>query len=95
MTQRGSDATRKDRNMWKKQVYILDREFIHNEIAYKKKGGPTIIYYGKLVLGILSYPTSLLCSPSPDDFVHAQCDRLPFIAATNCVVDQLGYLSIP
>eukprot|EP01128_Nolandella_sp_AFSM9_P005402 TRINITY_DN259_c0_g1_i1.p1 TRINITY_DN259_c0_g1~~TRINITY_DN259_c0_g1_i1.p1 ORF type:complete len:496 (+),score=88.65 TRINITY_DN259_c0_g1_i1:148-1635(+) len=54
LTQRNSEMTRKERNEWKKHVYMIDREFVHNEIAYKKKGGAVIIYWAKLALGILS-----------------------------------------
>lgn len=37
---------------------MIDREFVHNEIAYKKKGGPTVIYWVQLGLGILRYELS-------------------------------------
>lgn len=32
---------------------MLDRDFVHNEVAYKQKGGPAILYWVKLGLGIL------------------------------------------
>jgi len=55
-----STASRKDRNEWKKQVYVLDRDYVHNEIAYKKKGGPAIFYWIKLGVGILAAIMTLL-----------------------------------
>lgn len=37
---------------------MLDRDYVHNEIAYKRKGGPAIFYWIKLGLGILRYNES-------------------------------------
>jgi len=51
---------RKEKNEWKSQVYLLDRDFVHNEIAFKKKGGPAIFYWIKLGLGILAIVGALL-----------------------------------
>ena len=42
------------------QVYMLDRDFVHNEVAYKKKGGPALFYWIKLGVGILSGLLTLL-----------------------------------
>lgn len=39
---------------------MLDRDFVHNEIAYKRKGGPAIFYWIKLALGILRLSTTLI-----------------------------------
>lgn len=53
-------ANRKQKNEWKNQAYLLDQAYTYNEIAYKKKGGPTIIYIIKLILGILSLCLSIM-----------------------------------
>jgi len=43
---------RKEKGKWKNDVHLLDEWYDENEIAYKKKGGPLIIYILKLILGI-------------------------------------------
>lgn len=44
---------------WKKDVYILDGDFERNKKAYKLKGGPRIIVYLKLLLGIICLAMTL------------------------------------
>jgi len=52
--------TRKEKNHWKSEVWLLISEFERNEVAYKRRGGPIIVYYIKLVGGILGGIVSLL-----------------------------------
>lgn len=44
---------------WKKDVYILDGDFERNKKAYKLKGGPTVLAFFNLALGILCLALSL------------------------------------
>eukprot|EP01130_Rhizamoeba_saxonica_P002030 TRINITY_DN11836_c0_g1_i1.p1 TRINITY_DN11836_c0_g1~~TRINITY_DN11836_c0_g1_i1.p1 ORF type:complete len:475 (-),score=43.32 TRINITY_DN11836_c0_g1_i1:53-1477(-) len=50
----------KDKRRWKKNVHNLVEDFKTNEVAYKKKGGPVIVYWGKLALGIGSVCLTLV-----------------------------------
>jgi len=52
--------SKKHKNEWKKKVYTLERQFILNEISFKKKGGITVIYYFKLVGGIFAILLTIL-----------------------------------
>jgi len=51
---------RKEKNEWKTQVWVLSKEYDMNEIAFHKKGGPIIIYYLQLVVGIIGVILSVL-----------------------------------
>jgi len=51
---------RKEKNEWKKQVFLLDKEFISNEIAFKMKGGPLIVYIFRLIAGIFCICLTIL-----------------------------------
>jgi len=51
---------RKEKNHWKSEVWLLIDEFERNELAFKRRGGPVIVYYIKLVGGILGGILSLL-----------------------------------
>lgn len=44
---------------WKKDVYILDGDFMRNEKTYKLKGGPRLLAWLKLGLGILCLAWSI------------------------------------
>jgi len=50
---RDDGVAKKLTNKWKKDVYLLDESFKENEIAFKKKGGPLILYIIQLILGIV------------------------------------------
>eukprot|EP01125_Pyxidicula_operculata_P015622 TRINITY_DN5328_c0_g1_i1.p1 TRINITY_DN5328_c0_g1~~TRINITY_DN5328_c0_g1_i1.p1 ORF type:complete len:478 (+),score=69.16 TRINITY_DN5328_c0_g1_i1:74-1507(+) len=50
----------KEKNNWKKQVYLLDKEYSYNEIAYWRKGGPLVVYIFKLIFGIICICMSIM-----------------------------------
>jgi len=49
-----------EKNLWKQKVYMLERQFMLNEVSYKKKGGITIVYYFKLIGGIFAILLTVL-----------------------------------
>jgi len=53
-------SSRKEKNEWKTQVWVLAKEYDMNEIAFKKKGGPVIVYYLQLIMGIFGGLLSIL-----------------------------------
>uniref|UniRef100_A0A6B2L3E3 LMBR1-like conserved region-containing protein n=1 Tax=Arcella intermedia TaxID=1963864 RepID=A0A6B2L3E3_9EUKA len=57
---RKSKVKRKDKNHWKKEVLLLADAYDMNEVAFKLRGGPTIVYIAKLILGIFGVILSIL-----------------------------------
>jgi len=45
---------------WKRNVYVLDDDFSRNKVAYKLKGGPTILAWISLIFGIFCAALSIM-----------------------------------
>eukprot|EP01129_Flabellula_baltica_P012171 TRINITY_DN5452_c0_g1_i1.p1 TRINITY_DN5452_c0_g1~~TRINITY_DN5452_c0_g1_i1.p1 ORF type:complete len:323 (+),score=55.68 TRINITY_DN5452_c0_g1_i1:27-971(+) len=54
------NPSKKSKNEWKKSVYQIDDLFRENELAYKNKGGPTIIYVGYLIISIIWFLCNII-----------------------------------